>query len=103
MSAAKTVTATFKAIPGYAERGIIGSLGTAPQHSLQPLAQGPARYLETRSARALTLGFDTLDLALATSDPAAYTLSAEGDPAYGSPRAALRVGGDCLLYTSRCV
>ncbi len=94
MSAAKTVTATFKAIPGYAERGIIGSLATAPQHQLQPLAQGPARYLETRSARALTLGFETLDLALATSDPAAYTLSAEGDPAYGSPRAALRVGGD---------
>lgn len=94
MTAARSVTAGFKPITGYAERGITGSQTDAGQRQVQPLSQGPARYVETHSARALTLGFDSLDLTVATADAAAYSLSASADPAYASPRAALRVGGD---------
>jgi len=94
MGAAKTVTASFKAIPGYVERGITTNLDDASQRQVQPLTAGPARYLETRSARTLTLGFDSLDLAVATRDPASYTLVGPADPAYSSPQGATRVGGD---------
>ncbi len=91
MSAAKTVTATFKAIPGYIEQGITATLADSSERQLQPLRTGPARSVETRSARALTLGFDSLDLGVATRDPALYRLS---DPAAGSAQTATRVGGD---------
>ncbi|WP_295454181.1 glycoside hydrolase family 9 protein [uncultured Thiodictyon sp.] len=94
MSAAKTVTATFKTIPGYIEQGTTATLADASQRQAQPLTAGSPRYLETRSARALTMGFDALDLAVATRDPAAYRLIAQTDPAYASPQPATRVGGD---------
>jgi uncharacterized repeat protein (TIGR02543 family) len=94
MGAAKTVTATFKPIDGYVEGGITASLTDTAGRQVQPLGAVPARYVETRSDRALTMGFDTLDLTAATADPSAYTLRADGDPNYGSPRPASRVGGD---------
>jgi len=50
--------------------------------------------VETRSQRAISLGFDTLDLAAATRDPAAFTLTSTADAGYEVPRAVVRVGGD---------
>ncbi len=58
------------------------------------LADGPGRYLETRSNRAITVAFDGLDHAHATRNATAYTLSSPDDPAYRLPLAAVLVGSD---------
>lgn len=94
LDAAKNVAATFKSSPGPVEWGIVSPLADASARQVKPLSVGAARYLETRSARALTLGFDTLDIAAATRDPALYTLAATDDPAYRTPQSAVRVGAD---------
>jgi hypothetical protein len=69
-------------------------LADASNRQVTRLPQGPVLWIETRSQRALTLGFDVVDLEAAIRNPAAYTLSSTLDPAYRTPRAAIRVGGD---------
>lgn len=76
------------------ERGITSPLVAPSGRQVRPLAVGQARYLETRSARALTLGFETLDLPDAVRDPAAYRLVGDEDPVYREGLAATRVGID---------
>lgn len=68
------------------------SVGQASQVAI--LRSGPARYVETRSHRAVTVAFDALDHAAATRDAAAYTLRSQSDPAYGAPVGATKVGSD---------
>jgi hypothetical protein len=75
-------------------RGVGSPLADTSSRQVRPLHQGPALWVETRSRRALSLGFDAVDLAAATRDPAGYTLTSKADPAYRSPQAAVRVGGD---------
>jgi hypothetical protein len=76
------------------ERGIGSPLADDSRRQVRRLPQGPALWVETRSQRAITLGFHAIDLPAATRDPAAYTLTSSGDPAYEDPLAAVRVGGD---------
>jgi hypothetical protein len=57
-------------------------------------AEGPLRYLETRSNRAVTVAFDRLDPQEATRNPAAYSLSSPADPAYQVPVSPVLVGVD---------
>jgi len=65
-----------------------------PYYQVIPLSKPPARYLETRSHRAITVGFDALDHATATSGVADYRLWSATDPGYANPVAATRVGSD---------
>jgi len=80
--------------PQVVERGIGSPLADASNRQFTRQPQGPALWIETRSERALTLGFDVVDLPAATRDPAAYTLTSTADPAYQTPLAAVRVGSD---------
>ena len=87
------------------ERGIVSPLADRSQRQVEILPTGPVLYLETRSARALTVGLDGSAAPLAeplrvppylgaNPDPALYSLVAADDPAYATPRPAIRVGGD---------
>jgi hypothetical protein len=76
------------------DRGIGSPLADESSRQVRVLPLGPALWIETRSQRAITLGFDALDLPAATRDPAAYILTSNTDPAYGTPIAAVRTGGD---------
>ena len=59
-----------------------------------PLRSDAVRYVETRSHRAVTVGFGRLDQASAVRDAGAYTLVSATDPDYATPVQALRVGSD---------
>lgn len=59
-----------------------------------PTGTGPARYVETRSHRAVTIGFDALNHSVATLDARAYTLHSPSDPNYAASVPAVRVGSD---------
>jgi hypothetical protein len=92
---------TLASFPGSAraaspeiERGIGSPLADESYRQVRTLSHGPVLWVETRSQRALSLGFDTLDLSAALRHPAAYTLISNADPAYKLPRAAVLVGGD---------
>ena len=87
------------------ERGIVSPLADRSRRQVETLATGPLLYLETRSARALTIGLDGSVESLAeplrvppymvaNADPALYTLTATNDPGYVTPQPAIRVGGD---------
>jgi hypothetical protein len=80
--------------PRIVERGIGSPLADNSSRQVRALPQGSALWIETRSQRVLTLGFDAIDLSAATRDPAVYILTSTADPAYGVPLAAIRVGGD---------
>jgi hypothetical protein len=86
------LTSPCAAAPAGAELGITSPLADGSKRQVQALPQGPALYVETRSARALTLGLDDLDIPAATRDPAAYTLSS-GTGAV-QVQTAIRVGAD---------
>jgi len=92
---------TLASFPGSAraaspeiERGIGSPLADDSSRQVKRLSQGPALWIETRSQRAITLGFDALDLPAATRDPGGYTLTSGTDPAYRTPLAAVRIGAD---------
>jgi len=76
------------------ERGIGSPLADTSSRQVTPYAQGSPLWIETRSQRALTLGFDFIDLSTATRDPSAYLLTSNVDPSYAIPLAAVQVGGD---------
>ena len=80
--------------PPAIERGIGSPLADHSSRQMTPLTRGPALWIETRSQRALTLGFDAVDLPAASRDPSSYTLISSADPTYRIPLAAVRVGGD---------
>jgi hypothetical protein len=89
-----TVPGNAETTPYRVERGIGSPLADNSSRQVARPPEGPALWAETRSQRAITLGFDAVDLPAATRDSAAYTLTSSMDPAYGTPLAAVRVGAD---------
>jgi endoglucanase len=74
--------------------GITSPLADASGRQVYSPAIDRVRYLETRSARALTLGLDAADLPESSRSPALFRLVAPGDPRYREGLAAARVGMD---------